>query len=119
MGLLSERWRNEARYLRKEIPGHGRESVARLDACARWLDSCADEYDMEEAPDWLGELISALGWQGGTIHQAIDAVKRLCNSNNGVDQIKEEIKRRVDVTNSLPEQQLALKSMLEWMKKTM
>lgn len=24
-------------------------------------------------------LLAALGWQGGTIHQAIDAVKRLCD----------------------------------------
>lgn len=28
-------------------------------------------------PPWLEQLTSALGWQGGTIHQVIDAVKIL------------------------------------------
>ena len=36
---------------------------------------------------------------------------------NGVNQIKDQIKRRIDVTNSLPDQQLALKSMLDWIEK--
>ena len=28
-------------------------------------------------PPWLGELTNALGWQGGTIHDALDAVRKL------------------------------------------
>lgn len=28
-------------------------------------------------PPWLEQLTSALGWQGGTIHQALEEVKKL------------------------------------------
>lgn len=28
-------------------------------------------------PSWLAELVAVFGWQGGTIHQALDEVKRL------------------------------------------
>lgn len=30
-----------------------------------------------DGPPWLPELIKILGWQGGTIHQALDEVKKL------------------------------------------
>lgn len=42
--------------------------------------------DAEEAmrqpdpPPWLDELVAALGWQGGTAIDAIDAVKRLVSA---------------------------------------
>ncbi len=119
MRLLSDRWREEAAYLRKNMKGSGESSLTRLDACARWLESCADDYDRTEVPSWLDELLSALGWSSGTIHQAIEAVKRLTSSNierntEAINKIKDQLKRRIDVTNTLPDQQLAYVSILEW-----
>lgn len=29
------------------------------------------------SPAWLADLLAALGWQGGTIHQALAEVRRL------------------------------------------
>jgi len=35
------------------------------------------ELEAHDAPPWLPELCAALGWSGGTIHQALAAVRRL------------------------------------------
>lgn len=46
---------------------------------------------------------------------------RICaerdRARNETDRIKDQIKRRIEVTNTLPDQQLALKSLLEWIEK--
>jgi len=73
---LSAKWRARAAKLDRDTSTprsaryvqYGKADVLRL---------CADEYDRATNPDWLGELCSALGWQGGTAAQAIEAVKHL------------------------------------------
>lgn len=34
-----------------------------------------------ENPSWFEELLSVLGWQSGTIHQALNAVRRLVEAD--------------------------------------
>lgn len=96
MTTLSEKWRSQAALLRQKIPEQCAETAARLDACARCLESCADDYDASEKPDLFGELLSALGWAGRgeesrrvesreTIHAAIAAVRRLAAADRRDD----------------------------------
>lgn len=33
-------------------------------------------------PPWLPDLLAILGWQGGTVHQAMDEVRRLKQSRD-------------------------------------
>jgi hypothetical protein len=32
---------------------------------------------LQPPPDWFGELLAALEWQGGTIYEALNCVRRL------------------------------------------
>lgn len=39
----------------------------------------------EANPAWLPELLAILGWQGGTVHQAMNAVRRLVESEKELE----------------------------------
>jgi hypothetical protein len=48
MKTVADRWRDEAKQVGDNIPGHNETSSIRLDACARWLEECANDYDRHE-----------------------------------------------------------------------
>lgn len=83
--LLSKRWRQLAAALLRGRPGHVDRGIMPVRECARLLIKCADEYDENEKPDWHAELLSALGWQRGTIHGALEAVRRLVAAKDQED----------------------------------
>jgi hypothetical protein len=39
--------------------------------------ACSDREHREKNIPWLNDLLAALGWQGGTIHDALNCVRRL------------------------------------------
>lgn len=43
----------------------------------------------ENPPHFLKELCVILGWQGGTIHQALQAVRRLVESDKEEERLRE------------------------------
>lgn len=43
-----------------------------------------------EKPPWLDELLEALGWQGGTIHQALSSIRKL---RSELDEARRELER--------------------------
>lgn len=72
---LSGKWREDALQLRYKTINKACWKLGFLEADT--YEKLAKEYDSQEAPDWLGELLEALGWEDGTVQEAIAAVKRL------------------------------------------
>ena len=60
---------------RPNEPCNDFEHAVRWALVAYWEKARADRA--ENAPPFLPQLLSTLGWQGGTIHQALEEVKRL------------------------------------------
>lgn len=87
---LSDRRMNAVVAVERAMIARQARDMAHLEAGVRGQEGCYPDwvYESREAirhrdqnVPWLDDLLAALEWQGGTIHDALNCVRRLIEAN--------------------------------------